>query len=201
MREAAGILGASIGTKDIPGKPGAVELSYMKEQFDPLRAAITAGTGLAAATTLDVLGEPMEAKLQSMAFPHFQTQSLKNRMFENLASESGKVTARGAGDFLGGLFGQGVGAVQNIPMSREQRRIFGHAVKTDPLLNAATANEKRTLERAFNSMTRFAPELATDEFAVKNFLRESLMSSAGGPDYSTLSNLARASQTLQGDQR
>ena len=52
------------------------------------------------------------------------------------------------------------------------------------------------LEKAFKTMARFSPHLASDEFAVKNYLREALMSSSGGPDYGTIANLARANESI-----
>lgn len=198
-QEAAQTLGAVPGVAPAGAKDWTEQ--YFKEELDPLKALLAGGAALGGGLALDVMGEPLEKGLQQTVFPGYGQQTRKEKLLEQFASEGGKQTARLLGEMVGGLGTTGMQAVMSIPMSHEQRRIFGYAIKTDPLLNAATANEKRTLERAFNSMTRFAPELATDEFAVKNFLRESLMSSAGGPDYSTLSNLARASQTLQGDSR
>lgn len=165
------------------------------------RALGAAGAGLAGLTALDVMGEPVVEGLQQTIFPGYGQQQLQQRAMESFSQEAGKQTAQMAGDIVRTLGTMGMGAVQSVPVSQHQRRTFGHAMKTDPMLQQATPEEEATLERAFQSMVRFAPELATDEFAVKNYLRESLMSAAGGPDYGTLANLGRASQMLQGDRR
>jgi hypothetical protein len=165
------------------------------------RAIGAAGAGLAGLTALDVAGEPVVDSLQQMFFPGYQQDALEQKALQSFSQESGKQTAQMAGDVVRALGNMGMGAMRAIPASQHQRQTFGNAIKTDPLLAQATPEEQATLERAFQSMIRFAPELATDEFAVKNYLRESLMSAAGGPDYGTLANLGRASQMLQGGQR
>lgn len=162
------------------------------------RAIGAAGAGLAGLTALDVMGEPVVDSLQQSLFPGYNQEQLEQKALQSFSQEAGKQTAQMAGDMVRALGTMGAGAVRAVPASQAQRATFGLALKTDPLLQQATPEEQATLERAFQSMVRFAPELATDEFAVKNYLRESLMSAAGGPDYGTLSNLGRASQMLQG---
>jgi len=199
---AAGMMEGAPQFKYKPGpEEGQVIPSFVRQEFSPGRALAATGIGVGGLALADAAAEPVEQALQSAAFPGFGPAQRKQRAMEQFAGEGGKQVAKVLGDLTTSLGTTGYQAARALPQAALQQQQFAQAIKSDSLLSAATAGEKRVLARAFNSMVRFAPELATDEFAVKNFLREALMSASGGPDYSTLSSLARASQAIQGDQR
>lgn len=175
--------------------PGGAQ-RFFQESFDPRKALGVGAGAVGLGIGADILGEPLVEGIQGAM--GFGGPSLKDEAASSFAKETGKQTAGMLGDLTRMVAGHAANAIEGVPLSREQRRVFGHAVKMDPLLSGATDHEISMLERSFKTMVRFAPQLATDEFAVRNYLRESLMSSSGGPDYGTIGNLARTSQTIEG---
>lgn len=114
---------------------------------------------------------------------------------ESFFKSMGKNTADSLRDLAHAAVGSTAGAASSVPRGLKQQRVFENAVQSDEYLRGAAAEEKLLLSRAFDTMARFAPEVATDEFAVRNYLRESLLSSSG-PDYATISNLARTNEAV-----
>lgn len=176
--------------------PGLNQLMMEESTFSAPRAIGVGAAALGLGLGADILGEPLVERAQ--AAMGYGVPDLQQEAATSFSREAGKQTAGMLGDLTRMVAGQAVNAIQDVPLSREQRRVFGHAVKMDPLLSGATDHEIAMMERSFKTMVRFAPQLATDEFAVRNYLRESLMSSSGGPDYGTIANLARTSQTIEG---
>ena len=74
----------------------------------------------------------------------------------------------------------------------QQQMVFAKVVSSDPALAHA---DMHLLEESFRSMCAAAPRLATDESAVKSFLRE-ITSFGTGPNYVTIKNLAEAEKAL-----
>lgn len=191
LSQAAGMM-SDVTSKIGPG--GAQE--FFQDQFSKRKALGVGAGALGLGLAADVMGEPLVEGAQSAM--GFGGPNLKDEAASSFAKETGKQTAGMLGDLTRMIAGQAANAIESVPLTREQRRVFGHAVKMDPLLGGATDHEIAMMERSFKTMVRFAPQLATDEFAVRNYLRESLMSSSGGPDYGTIANLARTSQTIEG---
>lgn len=91
-------------------------------------------------------------------------------------------------------------AVRAIPRSRAQLARTHEIIQGDDMLSGATEGERDMLIRAYTSMQKFAPTLAGDEFATRNFLRESY-TAANGPDFGTIGNLARAERDVTGGKK
>lgn len=174
--------------------------AYLEEtKIDPYKAIGTVGglgalgTGYNALTTS--ADNPLQYKLQKAIYgPESRTQA-SDEYVKNLAGQGGKETAGLIKELVSGAGQRGAGAVAGIPKGQKQMQRFEQAMQQDPYLTEAMPEEKEMLGRAFQTMQKFAPELATDEFAVQNYLRESLMA-ANGPDYGTISNLARANRDI-----
>jgi len=157
--------------------------------------------GLAIGTGMDVLQGPssvgtgMEYQLAKKFIPLGDRIQATDTAASAFLSQSGKNMANLLDESLRTGANAGLGAATRHNRSFNQDLQFSHAMSTDPLLRDATGQDKQLLRRSFNSMSRFSPDLATDEFAVKNFLRESMLAS-NGPDYATLGNMARVNEEI-----
>jgi hypothetical protein len=191
--------------KDIYG-PGVVgnlakgTIHHAPQELDMLKvlglAGAGAGMGLGAelmSPTMDTWGYQVQEGLTDRSD---RTQA-GDAFMKSFATGSGGAVAKMMGDMVGSAVGSAAGAAGRASLTFSQDAVFTRAMSMDPLLSQATPSEKDMLARSFSSMIRFAPNVATDEFAVKNYLREAMMSS-NGPDYSTLGNLSRVNQSLLG---
>lgn len=187
LLEAAAHLGADVNMRN-------------GQQIFEKTPGLSAGKIVAGAGALGALGAGMDMLYEPAVGMVHDELGVTPGLFDEFAT----ATARGLGQEIGSLTGdaasfgaqQALGAVTDHHLTTEQRRIFGHVVTHDPILKASSNQEKAMLEKAFKTMARFSPYLASDEFAVKNYLREALMSSSGGPDYGTIANLARANESI-----
>ena len=138
---------------------------------------------------------PLSHIAQKKLFDVDDRVMIADEFVKNLAAQGGKNTANLATTLLTDAATQGVNAAKAVPMGTQQRAMAAGIIANDSMLNAATDAEKDMLVRSFGTMQRVAPTLAGDEFAVRNYLRESLVAS-NGPDYGTIANLARAEQAI-----
>lgn len=184
---------------------GAVSNNKMQD-VNPLRAGGLALGALGIGSALDVLGGDrgaggtMQYQLQKAMFPVHERVRAEDEAVKSFASQAGKNTADMINDLLMSAVGGATDAVHNAGLSFSQEAKFQQAIDRDPVLSQADQQDLDMLRRAFKSMVRFAPQVATDEFAVSNFLREAMMA-ANGPDYATLGNLARVNRSLTGETR
>ena len=77
-------------------------------------------------------------------------------------------------------------------LHQTQEGVLEQLVASDEILQQA---DPEFLESAYGSMRRFAPILATDENAVRSFLREAVMYGTG-PDFAMISNMSKAERTI-----
>lgn len=164
------------------------------------KALGTGGAGLAGSMGVDAIAgdpdNPIEYKIQQALYDTTDRIQAEDEFAKSFFSNAGAGTANILENVLSDAAGAGADAAKSIPRKRQQQQQLQKALQDDEYLADATPEEKDMLTRAYGSMQKFAPELAGDEFAVKNYLRESLMSS-NGPDYATISNLARANRDIQ----
>ena len=153
-----------------------------------------AGAADLMAPTADVWGY----KLQKHLTDADDRTQLQDEALKGFVQSSSKGMGTLLTDIVGNAIGSAGQAAGNAALTFTQSAVFSRVMANDPMLSQASGADKELLIKAYGSMTRFAPDVATDEFAVKNYLREALMSS-NGPDYSTLGNLARVNQSLTGD--
>lgn len=173
------------------------DLTEQRELSVPKALGVGLGGGAGAVGLDAAFGEPdnpLEYKLHQMLYSPESRVQAEDVMAKNIAQGRG----RGAADILTRDMSRQHAEARRQELAPVQMDQFNRAVETDEYLQDATPEEKEMLGRAFSSMQRFAPELAQDEFAVRNYLRESLMS-ANGPDYATISNLARANRDITGE--
>ena len=185
--------------------PGLEALSKSVKS-KPLRAGGLALGALGLGSALDLLGGDrgaggtMQYQLQKALFPVHERVRAEDEAVKAFANQAGKNTANMINDLLTQAVGGAATAAQNVGLSFSQEAMFQQAIDKDPVLQQADQQDLDMLRRAFKSMVRFAPQVATDEFAVSNFLREAMMA-ANGPDYATLGNLARVNRSLTGERR
>ena len=165
------------------------------------RAAGVGAAGLGLGVGMDMLqgsnsvGSGVEYGLAKKFVPLEDRIQATDTAASAFLSQSGKNMANLLDDALRGGVNAGAGAAIGSQRTFNQDMQFAAALRGDPLLREATPQDKKLLRGAFESMTRFAPDLATDEFAVRNFLRESMLAS-NGPDYATLGNMARVNESI-----
>lgn len=182
---------------DIRVDPDGV-VRNVQDQFSPGRAAATGLGVLGLGTVAAAADEPLAYQIEKALFGVDTRTRAQDKYVQSLASTAGSNTATMINDLLSKAIGGAAGAAQKATMSFSQENMFQRALDSDPLLREASDHELDMLRRAFGSMVRFAPQVATDEFAVKNFLREAMMA-ANGPDYGTLGNLARVNRAMTGE--
>jgi hypothetical protein len=186
---------------------GSDQMQRMGAQSDAARGARNMMFGVGALGAAGVVGDTM---LDSVVAPGLAERSKMRAQDDMNASKSvferadfGAVAAKSLAQSLGGGLGEGItgvggsaiGAGMSVTMSPMYDRIFTQLVNQDPIMSRATPDELKMLRDAYQSMQRAAPTLARDTFAAKNFLRE-VFSTGNGPDYATISNLARSEEAL-----
>lgn len=113
-----------------------------------------------------------------------------SKALEGAGSEAGKA---GIG-ILKGLAGSAMGAVTAIGDNRARQAILQQLKAEDPVI--AQADDKLLME-AYQTMVRFAPTLSTDKNAVRNFLREAVLTGSG-PNFATIKLLGETERTITG---
>jgi len=138
---------------------------------------------------------PLSYKAKKQMFGLGDRIEAEDTFAENFVAQSGKNTANMLKDLVDHAITGGVNAVKTAPMGIANKYQASEIIANDDVLGRATDSEKDMLHRAFNTMQKYAPTLAGDEFVVKNYLREALMS-ANGPDYGTVANIAKAESAV-----
>ena len=155
------------------------------------------GAGL---TGIGLASDLLEPTVDTLAYRLQRlTQPLESRI--KLPDILGEAASKGLGNegtksLLGlaaDIFQKATGGVGGAFAATQRSGILKGLLKDDPVLANAQPSE---LMKHYNTMAKFAPTLASDESAARSFLREAIMSQAG-PDYSTISGLARAESTVQ----
>lgn len=158
-----------------------------------LGALGTAGVGYNALTTAP--DNPLQHRIQNMVYGPHANVRMEDEFLRGLSHQGGKETAGLVRQLVEQTTGQAADAAKSIPRGIQQSHMLQNIVQSDDMLRDATPQDQELLGRAYQTMQKFAPELASDEFAVRNYLREALMA-ANGPDYATISNLARANRDI-----
>lgn len=88
-------------------------------------------------------------------------------------------------------------AIGNLGQSAARNALLKGLKKDDSVLSEA---DDKSLMKSYHTMQRFAPVLATDENAVRSFLRQSVMS-GNGPDFNTIKLLADSERAVTGEKK
>ena len=178
-------------------------LPVVREEYvDPKKVGLT-GLGLVGAGALGVgyntmttdADNPIQRKIHKNVFGLEDRIDAEEEFLKGLAQGGGRESSRAMVGAIEALTSNALSGASAMPRAVKQHRTFQDAMATDELLQEANPEERAMLGRAYNSMKKFAPELAADEFATKNYLRESLMA-ASGPDYATISALAKTNRDV-----
>lgn len=151
------------------------------------------GVGYNALTTAP--DNPLQHKIQKAVYGPMDLGQMEDEYRKGLALQGGKETSKMVHELLNRVGNRASEEVSSLSKKVPQSRTMNQVMSSDEMLREADPEDKELLQRAYGTMQKFAPELAKDEFAVKNYLRESLMA-ANGPDYGTISNLARANRDV-----
>lgn len=131
----------------------------------------------------------------------------------NNADKGGIAWAPTMGSELAGGFGKAIGAQtvggiasllgsvadhlrDKIVLAPKREAIFTHLLQNDPVIAQYEAAQPGSAERAFMSMSRFAPELSTDPNVVTSFLREAAQT-GGTLNHVMIKQLAEAEAAIQ----
>lgn len=140
------------------------------EGYQDILKGITAGVGSAAITAAG-------AKLFDKIEEHYFGSKDQAKATH---SEIGKLTA------------QNQFKAQSLMMLQPKyEKVLAEVLKDDVISKA----DKRMMQSAYETMKRFAPNLAADENAVRSFLREHAIYGTG-PSYAALKNLADAEASV-----
>lgn len=82
---------------------------------------------------------------------------------------------------------------RSLLLTKHHDEVLKSLIKKDPLIKDA---DKDLVHSSFNTMAKFAPNLAADENAARSFLRTSIESGMG-PSFATLQTLADAERSVQ----
>lgn len=179
---AVGVLGAGALAKHFLGKnPEASETPRIPEEM-PISGALEApriSEEMPISGALEAPRIPEEVPVG--AIPDFAERGLTQGV-AGLITEGTRALGRYAHS-----------ALKRSLQGREHRRVFEQVTAIDPILAEA---DPGMLQQSYKTMTRFAPTLATDPFAVQSFLREAV-TSGGGINYNTLKLLADAERSTQ----
>lgn len=115
---------------------------------------------------------------------------LANQLYEHLVDSQDKLESQNRE--IGKLTANQQFKSQMVNHLKPRYNKIFNKVKSDEVLQDADA---AMLRSSYETMQRFAPNLAADENAVRSFLRESAMYGSG-PSYATLKNLAEAEKAV-----
>lgn len=181
----------------------AGDIRYQRDQGRELalgRAGALGAGAVAAGIGLDAVSgdpfAPIGTEVERRLFPIEQRVEGREEFAKGFFSQAGKSLGKNLVDTA--TFGAtaGIGAAILSPKMKQNRNMAREIIQKDPVLREATSEEKKMLEKAYDSIVRYSPSLSGDEFAVRNFLRETLMS-ANGPDYATIGNLAKTEESIR----
>ena len=100
--------------------------------------------------------------------------------------------------------GKGYDKLENAAIDTPKRKaILETLVHSDPVIADAIRRHPdnlRVVQEAFDTMVRFAPNLAKDLNAMRSFLREAVIGGAG-VNYATIKNLVETEKTITGHMR
>ena len=154
----------------------------------------TAGLGLGSLGMVgayELMDRPADTAsylIGKQTFPLLSRVRADETFAEEFFKSLGKETARRSLNIAGGMLQQGATAAQRALGKITQGNIVNNLMKTDDIISRA---DPETINTALDTMSRFAPTLATDPNAVRSFLREAV-TYGSGPDYATISNIAGA---------
>lgn len=190
------------GTLTSVGEGNAAQHFVETREFDPAKATAALGglgglgalgVGYNALTTAP--DNPLQHKIQDAIYGPNANVRMGDEFLKGVSHQGGKETAGLVRQLVEQTSGQAADAAKSVPRGHQQSQMLQRIMGSDDLLRDATPQDQELLGRAYQTMQKFAPELASDEFAARNYLRESLMA-ANGPDYATISNLARANRDI-----
>jgi hypothetical protein len=182
-------------SKSKPGATDALRNISVPKALGLGALGVGAGASLDLMSGQDSVGSGLEYQLSKQFIPITDRIQATDTAASAFLTQGGKNMANLLDEAMREGINVGHGAATQHNRSFNQDLQFAAAMNTDPLLRDATKQDAAMLRQSFNSMSRFAPDLATDEFAVKNFLRESMLA-ANGPDYATLGNMARVNESI-----
>lgn len=142
--------------------------------------ALTAG--VLAKPTLDALGE----KIKDWLVPDNQRDKMMDEGALSFAKSVGKDLGTSTVGLFSDMVSKGLSSLGEIPANRARKSLFSRLSEQDDVLSQA---DPGALQEAYHTMVRFAPTLATDQNAVRSFLRESVLYGAG-PNVVTIKQLA-----------
>lgn len=170
-------------------------------ELDPKRllAAGVGAAGLGMAGALAGQG-PIESagyRVNKAIFPVEDRIRADEVYARSFMQEAGKSTAQLLAELSNDQIRSEVQEQRSAPIRAAQAKNVMKMIKDDPVLSRASESERQLMLQAYNSMQRYAPSIADDDLAVRNYLREVLVMT-NGPDYGTISNLARAERAISG---
>lgn len=146
--------------------------------------------GLTDSGYADSLGYNLNKKLSPLSdrikLDELVASSYAQQLAKNVANMSANVVAQ---------TGVAAGA---IPGALRRTNMAEQVLEQDEMLRNATPAEKQRALQSYESMSRYAPDVATDPIAAANFMRESVVS-GNGPDYATIGALGQAQKNVAGN--
>lgn len=178
-----------------------VRFQHQYSELDPRKAlmlgAAGVGLGTVGAAVEDNPLQPLGYKARKVMFDVNDRIGADELYAKTYVQQLAKDNAALLGEMVRDSTLEAQEAVKAIPRAKQQMSAATELMQEDEVLSTASEADRQMLMRAFQSMQKFAPTLAGDEFAVRNYLREALMA-ANGPDYGTIGNLARAERDVTG---
>lgn len=173
------------GARNIYGQnvkfdPSSGTFTHTEDVIDPIRVGMLAGGALTVGAAADLLAPTTDVwgyQIQKKLTDSDDRNKLQDEALTGFVRSSSGGLGKVVSEMVGNALGSAGSAAGNAALTFTQSAVFSRVMANDPMLSQATGPDKDLLMRAYKSMTRFAPDVATDEFAVKNYLREALMSS------------------------
>lgn len=138
----------------------------------------------------DALGYELNKKMTPL--------SSRIRLDETVAQSYAQQLSKNVANMTANMIAQTGGALAAAPGAVTRMNMAQNLLDSDEILRNATPQQRDVATRAYESMSRIAPDIAADPSAAANFMREAVVT-GNGPDYATVGSLAQAQKNIIGN--
>ena len=150
---------------------------------------------------MSAVGHGLGARLEQAVGPQHELGERKDPMgmlMSSLIQGGGKGFGEAGGKLLGTALSSGISGLGSMQARHQASQVFQQLIQSDPQISQAYHENPQQVQQAWDTITRFAPTIASDVNGARSYLRQAIMSGSG-PDPHMIQMLADAERSVRGD--